>query len=276
MTFDKPHPNCVAAVLDTESRHVCPEQAFSRVKGSVASEAWDLIYKKTDSTLRGNLAAEFDALPGEIVFIPAYPAMGRTVRDGMLYVNRKLLHTTAFARDPLNPISNSSVAHALRECRAKVRVFDSESEEQVAGLIAEALKTHSLLAGPANLAGHLAAALDVPRSSPEKFPPLGKVLVVNGSLHPASAAQFEFGRVQGWPDWTFASVFEPGAYDSLIVFGGDTAFNVVTRLGISEMWPLGEAVAGVPVSRAGGLQLITKAGGFGPVDVLGRLRQSLA
>src|SRR6478672_4213431 len=80
-------------VVDTESRHVTPEEAKARVLAlaSIASGA-QLIYKKTDSTLRGNIGPELAALSSlarrsRIAYVPAYPAVQRTARDGRLYVN---------------------------------------------------------------------------------------------------------------------------------------------------------------------------------------------
>ncbi|HRR92238.1 MAG TPA: four-carbon acid sugar kinase family protein, partial [bacterium] len=47
-------------VADTESRHLLPETAYERVRRvlSITGEV-GYVYKKTDSTLRGNTGAEF-------------------------------------------------------------------------------------------------------------------------------------------------------------------------------------------------------------------------
>jgi uncharacterized protein YgbK (DUF1537 family) len=63
---------------------------------------------------------------------------------------------------------------------------------------------------------------------------------------------------------------QPGA---LIVFGGDTAFGILDALGRPAIHPVLEILPGVPLSRTGGLFLVTKAGGFGPPDVLVRIRE---
>ena len=69
------------------------------------SGAWrpELIYKKTDSTLRGNIAAELRALADlfptwRIGYAPAYPALGRTVKNGVLYVDDVPVSETAVRR----------------------------------------------------------------------------------------------------------------------------------------------------------------------------------
>jgi uncharacterized protein YgbK (DUF1537 family) len=55
------------------------------------------LYKKIDSTLRGNWAAEvaaLQALAGLAIVAPAFPATGRTTRDGRVFVNGEALETT--------------------------------------------------------------------------------------------------------------------------------------------------------------------------------------
>jgi uncharacterized protein YgbK (DUF1537 family) len=107
--------------LDTASRHHGPAEASARLRGMAATHAAVpglLVYKKTDSTLRGNIAAEFAALllmfPGRrILFVPAYPAMGRTTRGGVQYLDGTAVHETAFGRDPLNPVTTSSIRELL-------------------------------------------------------------------------------------------------------------------------------------------------------------------
>jgi uncharacterized protein YgbK (DUF1537 family) len=69
---------------------------------------------------------------------------------------------------------------------------------------------------------------------------------------------------------------------TIAVFGGDTAFAVVEALGIRSLEPVREICQGTVASRAlseshaaAGLHLVTKAGGFGPVDVVERIMGAL-
>jgi uncharacterized protein YgbK (DUF1537 family) len=68
-------------------------------------------------------------------------------------------------------------------------------------------------------------------------------------------------------------------FDALIVFGGDTAFAILRALQCPMLRPLGEIVPGVPLSlvryRGRDLIIMTKAGGFGPVDILATMRSLL-
>ena len=80
-----------ALAFTSDSRHLTPEAAARQARITVAAlpsleGRW---YKKIDSTLRGNIGSELDALlelvdaPAAIV-CPAFPAQRRRVRDGIL------------------------------------------------------------------------------------------------------------------------------------------------------------------------------------------------
>jgi D-threonate/D-erythronate kinase len=280
-------------VVDTETRHLPPKEAADRVYGlaRAALEAGvRMVYKKTDSTLRGNIGAELGALVraadgAELVYAPAYPRMGRTVRQGRLYVDGVLVSETAFARDPLDPVRESCVSRVLaRQTDAPIRVWDGETEADVEAA-ARAAMAGRLAAGPAAMAGALAALLDLPRTAPPGWPAMRSAAAVNGSLHEVSRRQMEHalanGWASGWP-WMVLDSREPRAVlralesyrpDALVVFGGDTAFGILDALGRPSIHPLREILPGVPLSRVGGLHLVTKAGGFGPPDVLARIRE---
>ena len=61
--------------------------------------------------------------------------------------------------------------------------------------------------------------------------------------------------------------------------GGDTAFEILQALECTVLRPIGEIVPGVPLSRmrygARELIIMSKAGGFGPVDILAWMRSLL-
>ena len=73
-------------------------------------------------------------------------------------------------------------------------------------------------------------------------------------------------------------IVDSTAVSTIAVFGGDTAFAVIEALGIRSLEPVRKICQGTVVSRAfpgshaaAGLHLVTKAGGFGPVDVVERI-----
>lgn len=77
------------------------------------------LYKKVDSTLRGAFKAEIDAAreawgPDTVAVIcPAFPATGRTVEHGILYVNGKPVTETSAATDPVTPVTESHIPTLL-------------------------------------------------------------------------------------------------------------------------------------------------------------------
>lgn len=108
-------------VFNTDSRAVAAQEAYQRVYAAVTS-AHHLgvrnIYKKIDSTLRGNLGAEIDAVldvmsDAYALLCPAFPANGRIVAGGHLLVQGQPVSRTATARDPVNPVRESYIPALL-------------------------------------------------------------------------------------------------------------------------------------------------------------------
>lgn len=264
-------------VFDTETRHLPEEEAAAVVRDVVARHPAQVIYKKTDSTLRGNIGAELAALPEGIVhYVPAYPRMGRVVRDGVLLVNGVPVHETAFARDPCEPVRDSRVCSVLREPE-RVVVYDGETEEEVRAAARRALQGKGvvLLAGPAAVGGALAWELGLAPQA-EEWPRVDRCRIVNGSMHPASAAQVQMAKDFGLPARGWAEGPPDKSCRAVIVFGGDTARRLLRGFNNPLLYPLGEPLPGVVLSSFGnGRILISKAGGFGEPDLLLRLYEML-
>ncbi|MGE5247681.1 MAG: four-carbon acid sugar kinase family protein, partial [Verrucomicrobiota bacterium] len=108
-------------VLDTESRSLSAENARAAVREAaraVGSGTGALIYKKIDSTLRGHVGAELDALAGElgpdrVVCVPAFPRSGRTTRNGIHFLHGIPIDRTEMAADPRNPVETASLLAVL-------------------------------------------------------------------------------------------------------------------------------------------------------------------
>jgi D-threonate/D-erythronate kinase len=91
--------NATVVAADTDTRRLAPADAAART-----ASAWQALrapgmrlYKKIDSTLRGNWTAEVAALrklAGPAIVTPAFPATGRTVRDGRVIVRGVPLEDT--------------------------------------------------------------------------------------------------------------------------------------------------------------------------------------
>lgn len=100
----------------TDSRSVPEQEAYQRVQhclGQLKSRDL-LISKRIDSTLRGNLGAEVDAVIDSYpelmaIVVPVYPASGRICVGGSLLIGGVPLQNTAMRHDPKNPMTESSV-----------------------------------------------------------------------------------------------------------------------------------------------------------------------
>ncbi|MBL1066650.1 four-carbon acid sugar kinase family protein [Streptomyces sp. 7-21] len=213
-------------VVDTDSRYLPPGEARRRVAGELLRHgSGRLLFKKLDSTLRGNLVPEIDALRAHgggsspVICTPAVPATGRTVRDGALFVHGTPLpdsgawdaepgpapRTVAEALRPL-PVTEvplravrgpraqltELLAAAARESR--VAVCDAETDADLRA-IAEtglALPRPPRWAGAAGLAAALARAVAPgagPAAPPAPLALTGPVLTVVGSASSVAAAQ---------------------------------------------------------------------------------------
>lgn len=214
-------------VVNTESRHLLPEEAAERVRiaaefgGSIGAEYY---YKKIDSTLRGNVGAELGALlhacdSNELMLVPAFSKMGRSVRGGLLYVDGILLGETGFAYDPLNPVCTSGVAdiitaqtdipvHLIRNPddlprsgnSEKIFLFDAESDKDLNNIgeyLAQQDRIH-VAAGSAGFAEFLADMPIYERKTIESIQAQLPMLIVCGSLNEVSRRQTRYAESLGY------------------------------------------------------------------------------
>ena len=108
-------------VYNSSSRLLDGKNAYTRVnKIALLLSKFDLIYKKTDSTLRGNIGYEIDACIDALnakraAFVPAFPVLRRRCIYGRLFLDTKLLENTEFACDALTPVLTSNVIELLKK-----------------------------------------------------------------------------------------------------------------------------------------------------------------
>lgn len=115
----------VVQVIDTESRGIATDVAMKRVyevglQINRDSKTFISLYKKVDSTMRGHVGAEIEALlksTGRHVALLAlsFPSNGRIVLHGNLFINGCPISQTAFARDPHSPIDRDDVAGIVQQ-----------------------------------------------------------------------------------------------------------------------------------------------------------------
>ena len=217
--------DCQVLVVNTESRHVAPDEAYARVyKVAQQGVARGIphFYKKTDSTLRGNIGSELAALLAAtneqaLFFAPAYPKLHRTTERGSQLVADVPLGQTSFADDLLNPVNEAFVPTILaRQTDVQIRLFAGEVVENSTPTIYvmnaasdDDLRCHArwlqekklikLLAGSAGWAEFLPEVFPF-KSSPSFTTSLNApMLIVNGSLHENSLRQITCAAQHGIP-----------------------------------------------------------------------------
>jgi len=124
-------PAADTTAIDTDTRRLTPAQAATRTAAAfhALGDAQHRLYKKIDSTLRGNWAAEVAALrrdAGLAIVAPAFPATGRVLRDGRVFV-----HGTPLEQTPTWQLENAgrdaSIAAMLNEAGLSAEVLDGEA-----------------------------------------------------------------------------------------------------------------------------------------------------
>ena len=259
-------------VVNTATRHATPNDAAKCMADWVTFDG--PLFKKTDSTLRGSIGAELTALAtrGPVVYIPAYPAVGRTVVNGRLLVDGVPVNETAFARDPLQPVGSSKIADLFEDLRG-ITICDASTDEDIASY-APLFARAGVVAGPSGVVRHWAAQFDFPKRAPRELPKARSWLIVCGSMHPRSIEQA--AAVRDWPvmravqssEELAQRVAAAGRPDAMLIMGGDTASAVWSALCINSLEPLPEVLPGVAACIGGGMLFVTKAGGFGEVTLV--------
>ncbi|HLU78893.1 MAG TPA: four-carbon acid sugar kinase family protein [Burkholderiaceae bacterium] len=99
------------------------------------------LYKKVDSTLRGPFLAEINAArrawreDAIAVVCPAFPATGRSLKNGVLYVDGRPVTETSAATDPVTPVTESHVPTLLGSAHVPQRA-DEAADELAARILA--------------------------------------------------------------------------------------------------------------------------------------------
>lgn len=213
-----------AVAVDLHLRRLSPalaEQRLARVLGhlrGVLERRQDtLVYIKIDSALRGHVglvvrAAAHALQVTRVPVVPANPRVGRTTRDGLVYVDGVPLHRSQFANDPQDPAVTSSIVELLRAVyvlpvtgdptelaswasrgsrSASVEAFipDIEDELGLSALGADLIRAGCpLVCGSAGLIPHLEITAGA-RPAPADLAESQHAVVINGSVHPEATRQ---------------------------------------------------------------------------------------
>ena len=209
------------AVYDTDTRLLPTSEASQRLQllgENIATHRPEFIYKKTDSVLRGNVAAEIIALARSlnlrrILLLPANPSLGRTTHKGQYFINGTPINETAFARDPHHPANSACIADLLGPAPdwpvSIIKPGDTLPEQ---GIIVGETSTSADVE-------HWASRLDpqtLPAGGAEFFEAClkrrsltpvttavpaasGPILLITGALTPARQKLSEHAHSAGWP-----------------------------------------------------------------------------
>ena len=117
--------DCDAAVISLKSRSIpaaeAVAQSLAACRALVAAGAEQIVFKYCstfDSTPEGNIGPVAEALLAELgaataLVCPAFPANGRTVYQGHLFVGDKLLSQSGMELHPLNPMTDPDLRRWL-------------------------------------------------------------------------------------------------------------------------------------------------------------------
>ncbi len=201
-------------------------QTVRKTTGLLLQQGCARLYKKIDSTLRGHVGLEIlatlDASGAHTAFVcPAFPAMGRTVRTGVVFAGDK---PVARDRDTHSVVDllEGQTGHGVGlvtltdvewgeggiEGRVenllaqdyRIVVLDAVNDRHLENIATALENNHSeeLVVGSAGLAYAVAAGMmkrgiGVVEKHPHRFPS-GPFLLVSGSLSPVTQAQLRLAK----------------------------------------------------------------------------------
>jgi len=298
--------------ISTETRDCDAEQIAARIVQ--AAHLWSdelprILFKKIDSTLRGRVGSEIRAAMeafacGTAIVTPAFPAMGRVVRNGRLSVTGD----PEFAEIDIAGRLRSEGLDPRAAGASRVVIADAECDRDLDLIVARAGSAGRVLwAGSAGLASALARAFPAgPRVSHEEPGPARRVVFCIGSDHKVTLAQqrsladvrpLEEISAEHAAPGAVTSALDRGAHvllqvprgrvsstrlrellaasagAALLLCGGDTAAAVCRAGGAEWIELIDEIVPGLPrgILHGGGLHgvpVATKSGGFGQPGAL--------
>lgn len=297
-------------VVNTASRALPEGEAAARIMAvlsALGTAKPDILLKKIDSRLKGNVAAESLALAKgagryQVIVAPAIPDQQRFTINGA--VTGRGIDTPLPIR-PLFPAGANTV-----------EVFDATSDGDLDELVRRTDWTSAVAVGARGLGSAFARVLSRPAAAPPVFAPTSETLFAFGSRDPITSAQIAHLGQHRWiasvadapsGDLPAAAVqslpavarcsgervsspeevvarFAEGIRDvvartrpdMLMMGGGDTALAILKRLGASVLVPNGEIEAGIPWFEISGtdgrtFRCAVKSGGFGTLDSLLKL-----
>ena len=285
--------------VNTDSRHLPPARAEAKIRETVrhlGADEFQIIIKKVDSTLRGNVVVETLALMDATgrrgaVVAPAFPAQGRTVSGGIVYVKGTPLAQTGFARDALSPPPLAPLHQVFAQARpgiqarsvpaadpfegdgTQVWVADSAADADLATLV-DTIRPRLgslLVAGSAGLTQALArACFGSAGTAPGASHVKGTIVFAVGSRAAQSAEQVEAlsaepdTQVMRMPNGHLLSTVIPAARNLVLKATADEA----GREGDAEQVAADMARHSIDAVRRTGAEALVATGGDTAVAIL--------
>ena len=214
-------------VINSNSRAMNKDSSYEinkKIAKMIKDKSFDLIYKKIDSTLRGHIITEIEAINeiidfDLIVIAPAFPEMNRVTKSGEHFVNGQLITDTSLKNDPVFPIYNSEIKTLLsdsfnselvnlyldeihnqdyfnnkidyiKQNKKKYIISDIECEKDFKLLIDKVYKHYNkiLWVGSAGLIKHLAPEKNISEYQPKKIKSTSTI-TVSSSMSEISISQ---------------------------------------------------------------------------------------
>jgi uncharacterized protein YgbK (DUF1537 family) len=305
-------------IINTHSRSESEPKAIKRVKKAIEYlQGWnaDYYYKKIDSTLRGNIGMELEAIIEslqleKLPLCAAFPQMGRITVDSIHYVNGKKVSESAYSEDVQFPVKESNINKLLAlqmKNPEKIEVKDASSDKDLENLTKES--SGKVFAGAAAWAGKLADYwLTSSRKIQNVIMTPGPVLVVSGSMNPVSLDQIEFWGKSGFYSIDINETSPVGDFggdiliktlkekiegslkkltkvscglwisrkwDRVILNGGDTAYGFMTCIGVENVQVIKSLMPGIALIKFEDKYAVLKPGGYGKSETLVKLARML-
>lgn len=157
-------------IIATDTRSMLKEDA-ERITEQVSQDLLrlrpTLIFKKTDSVLRGHVLAEINVQKSKLnlkraLIVAGNPGLGRTIVDGVYLLDGRPVHLSSFSQDPEFPITSSAVNKMLHAGEGEINLLKSHETMPDSGIVVGDVKDsldlaawcrkideHTLIAGAA-------------------------------------------------------------------------------------------------------------------------------
>ena len=198
-----------------------------------------LVFKKTDSVLRGHIIPEINAQLAVLqvpraLLVAANPALGRTIHNGTYFFHDQPIHLSSFSADPEFAITSSDIYDMLRVARDAAQLKKATDTLPEAGIIigevqdagdsatwAEHVNKNTLAAGGAGFFTAILDKLHIKKTgSAQVVAPGQPALFVSGTTFHKSRAAIKKIYDAGGPVSYMPEVMATTAVDTPALYEG--------------------------------------------------------